>query len=117
MNNTHSCWLHQIQDFLLVSFSSDVSSPFLVYSLVGVGCGKGIPAIRVDVGLFACTQVQGFGQSYQLCLLGCHSQRMRFCPDHLVPVPSGGPCLALSLHQVVAAISEPGRLSIGEQLI
>ena len=35
----------------------------------------------------------------------------------MVPIHNGGPCLALSLHQVAAAISEPGRLSIGEQPI
>ena len=94
-----------------------MSSPLLVYSLVGVGCGKGIPAICVDVDFFACPQVQGFGQSYQLCLLGCHSRRMQFCLDRMVPIHNGGPCLALSLHQVAAAISEPGLLSIGDQLI
>ena len=82
-----------------------------------MGCGKGIPAICIDVNLFACPQVQGFGQSYQRLFLDCLSQRMWFCPEDLVPIHNGGPCLALSLHQVAAAISEPGLLSIGDQLI
>ena len=42
---------------------------------------------------------------------------MQFCLDRMVPIHNGGPCLALSLHQVATAISEPGCLSIGKWLI
>ena len=63
-----------------------------------------MPATCVDVDLL-------------LCLLGCHSHSIWFYPDHLALDYNGGPCLALSLHQVAAAISEPSRLSIGEQPI
>ena len=81
-----------------------------------MGCVKSTHITCVDVDLFACPQVQGFGQSYQRLFLDCLSQRMWFCPEDLVPIHNGGLCLALSLHQVAAAISEPGHLSIGERL-
>jgi hypothetical protein len=78
-----------------------------------VGCDKGIPAICVDVDLFAWPQVQGFGQSFQLCLLACCFRRMQFFSDHLAPVYNRNHRLMLFFHQVAATISKPVALALG----
>lgn len=78
----------------------------LVGGTMNMRCGKGIPAVHVDVDLLAFPQLEGLGESKEPSLLGGGPFRQSLCPHVWQPPPP----LLLSF-QETAPISKPSGLS------